>query len=54
MATIFKNRSTKTFQNVLTEYNSEFKINEFLYHLDNGIEAAVNSSKGVEYYTKMN
>ena len=53
-ANVYKGQSTKTFQNVLNVANSEFKMNEFLYHLDNGVEEAVELSNGVEYFNKKN
>ena len=43
-----KSKSTKTFHHVLNQKNNDFNMNEFLFHLESGIEEAVNKSNGLE------
>ena len=44
----YKVRADKTFHHVLKQKNQEFNMNEFLFHLENGLNEAVSKSSGVE------
>ncbi len=45
----YKTKATKTFHQVISQKDSEFKMNEFLFHLENGLDEAVVKSKGLEF-----
>ena len=43
-----KSKSTKTFHHVINQKGKDFNINEFLFHLENGLDEAVSKSNGLE------
>ena len=51
-AHLYKEKATKTFNYVIVQKEGGFELNEFLYHLENGIVDAVSKSIGVEFYKK--
>lgn len=49
-AKLIKNKAPKTFNKVISEKGDNLKMNEFLFHLENGLEEAISKSGGVELY----
>ena len=52
LALHYKDKASKTFNKIIVSKINDLKLNEFLFHLENGVEEAVDLSEGVEFYVK--